>query len=165
MLQRNRTRTQRRDNWLLCEGEAILILNDREPPRQAHLSTPRRSRQIICIFPIVHPSKQYRRIPGWNSVEANGAIIVPAIIRPTVCTSLIRGTEPCAVEFSQKVLFSRSALRSARIQAYLERPHRALLVRKGYLDEGGALPDATDLTGWAEVTVVTPVLEILRMLI
>src|SRR5215467_9893027 len=108
MLHSNHSHAQRRDNWLLCEGEAIVILNHREFPRQAHLSTPGRSRQLICVFPIVHPSKQYRRVPRWNSIEANGAIIVLSVVCPTVCTPFIGGTEICAIKPSKKILFARS---------------------------------------------------------
>src|SRR5690242_11709729 len=106
MLQRNRSPTQRRHNWILCESDASVVLNHGELPRQAHLSAPRRSGQLICVIPIVHPSNEDRPISAWNSIEADGAIVVLSKVCPTVCSLFVGGTETRAVKVSKKILFS-----------------------------------------------------------
>jgi glycine/D-amino acid oxidase-like deaminating enzyme len=99
----------------------------------------------------------------WQAVEADGAIIIFAVVGPGMRSSVARLRETLSVEVSEEVLLARSSLRSTGTETDLQGPDASLSSVRRNAEEVRALPITGRISGRSEVAEVCPVLQIGRV--
>src|SRR5262249_20067098 len=93
-------------------------------------------------------------------VEANGAVVVFPIIRPSVRTTRVRNDKAFSIKVAQEVLLAGTSLRSTRIQSDLQCPHIPGTSLRRNTQEVRACRVSVNAAGGSEVGELGPHLQV-----
>ena len=110
------------------------------------------------VLPVAHPADQNRLRVLRQPVKADGAVVILAIVRPSVRTRLAGRRKPLPVEVAKEILLAGTALRRARIETNFQGPHVTCSILAGDTQEVWAFPGSIDVASGSEVAQLRPLL-------